>query len=106
MEDVQPSHIGRYKILGELGRGGFGRVYRAYDPVMGRPVAVKILSQLSEDSRTRFRNEAVVAGNLGHKNIVTVYEYGAHHDLPFLAMEFLEGQDLHQIISSRTPSAC
>jgi serine/threonine-protein kinase len=45
----------------------------------------------------------MVAGNLGHKNIVTVYEYGTHEDRPFLAMEYLEGQDLHQIISSRAP---
>src|SRR5215471_5141524 len=103
MAEAQAGQIGRYKILNELGRGGFGRVYRAYDPTVGRPVAIKILTQVSEDSRTRFRNEAMLAGKLGHRNIVTVYEYGTHNDLPFLAMEYLEGQDLHHIISSRTP---
>jgi serine/threonine-protein kinase len=103
MAEKPPTEIGRYKILGELGRGGFGRVYRAYDPTVGRPVAVKILTQVSDDSRTRFRNEAMVAGNLGHRSIVTVYEYGTHEESPFLAMEYLEGQDLHQIITSRTP---
>src|SRR5215467_6644340 len=100
MEQGPPKQIGRYQIVGELGCGGFGRVYRGYDPTVGRPVAIKILTQVSEDNRTRFRNEAVVAGNLGHKNIVTVYEYGTHGDLPFLAMEYLEGRDLHQIIAS------
>src|SRR5215469_13159363 len=103
MAEELPGQIGRYKILGELGRGGFGRVYRAYDPTVGRPVAIKILTQVSDDTCTRFRNEAMVAGNLGHKNIVTVYEYGTHEERPFLAMEYLEGQDLHHIIASRAP---
>jgi serine/threonine-protein kinase len=103
MAEGQPVQIGRYKILGELGRGGFGRVYRGYDPTVGRPVAIKILTQVSEDTRSRFRKEAMVAGNLGHKNIVTVYEYGTHEDRPFLAMEYLEGQDLHHIIGARAP---
>src|SRR5215472_15989176 len=93
--------IGRYKILEELGRGGFGRVYHGYDPTVGRPVAIKVLTEVSEDTRSRFRSEAMVAGNLGHRNIVTVYEFGTHEDLPFLAMEYLEGQDLHHIIASR-----
>src|SRR5215467_12132983 len=100
MSAEAPDQIGRYKVQGELGRGGFGRVYRAYDPTVGRPVAIKILSAVSVDTLTRFRNEAKVAGNLRHKNIVTVYEYGTYGDLPFLAMEYLEGEDLHQIISS------
>jgi serine/threonine-protein kinase len=103
MAEAHPAQIGRYKVLGEVGRGGFGRVYRGYDPTVGRPVAIKILTQVSEDTRSRFRNEAMVAGNLGHKNIVTVYEYGTHEDRPFLAMEYLEGKDLHDIIASRAP---
>ena len=61
---------------GRTGRGGFGKVYRAYDPTVGRPVAVKVLELVSEHNRPRFRNEAVVAGNLVHRNMVTVYEYG------------------------------
>ena len=98
-----PSQIGRYKVQEELGRGGFGRVYRAYDPTVGRPVAIKILTDVSADTQTRFRNEAMVAGNLRHKNIVTVYEYGSYEGLPFLAMEYLEGEDLHHIIASHKP---
>lgn len=103
MADGKPDHIGRYKILDELGRGGFGRVYRAYDPTVGRQVAVKIMTHVGKDMLTRFRNEAIVAGNLRHENIVTVYEFGTHDDFPFLAMEYLEGEDLHEIIASRRP---
>ncbi len=103
MTESQPKEIGRYKVQEELGRGGFGRVYRAYDPTVGRPVAIKILTDVSADTQTRFRNEAMVAGNLRHKNIVTVYEYGSYEGLPFLAMEYLEGEDLHHILASRKP---
>jgi serine/threonine-protein kinase len=103
MAAAQPNYIGRYKVQDELGRGGFGRVYRAYDPTVGRPVAIKILTDVSTDTLTRFRNEATVAGNLRHKNIVTVYEYGTYEGFPFLAMEYLEGEDLHQIIAARRP---
>ena len=103
MAGAQPKQIGRYKVQEELGRGGFGRVYRAYDPTVSRPVAIKILTEVSADTQTRFRNEATVAGNLRHKNIVTVYEYGSYEGLPFLAMEYLEGEDLHNIIASRKP---
>src|SRR5215469_5028857 len=103
MPTAQPKEIGRYKIQEELGRGGFGCVYRAYDPTVSRPVAIKVLTDVSPDTQTRFRNEAMVAGNLRHKNIVTVYEYGSYEGLPFLAMEYLEGEDLHNIIASRKP---
>ncbi len=103
MPEDLPSHIGRYKIVDELGRGGFGLVYRAYDPTVGRQVAIKILTQVSRDVLTRFRNEAQVAGNLRHENIVTVYEYGTHEEAPFIAMEYLEGEDLHHIITSKKP---
>lgn len=97
-----PTRIGRYQVLAELGRGGFGRVYRAFDPSVGRPVAIKVLTEGDADVLTRFRNEASVVGNLQHKNIVTVYEYGEHEERPFLVMEYLEGEDLHGIIARRS----
>lgn len=93
--------IGRYRILGELGRGGFGRVYRAYDASVGRELAIKLLTGGGREMLARFRNEAQVAGNLRHENIVTVYEYGEHEGQPFLAMEYLEGEDLHRILTTR-----
>ena len=97
------TQIGRFLVQSEVGRGGFGRVYRALDPAVGRLVAVKVLTEGSKDLLTRFRNEASVAANLRHDNIVTIYEYGEHEGNPFLAMEYLEGEDLHQIIAANKP---
>jgi predicted Ser/Thr protein kinase len=96
----RPRQIGRYKVEKEIGRGGFGRVYRAHDPTVGRPVAIKILTELNPETQSRFRNEATVAGNLRHNNIVTIYEFGVFEGFPFMAMEFLEGEDLHRMIAS------
>jgi serine/threonine protein kinase len=96
-----PAQIGRYQVQTELGRGGFGRVFRAFDPTVSRLVALKVLTEGGKDVLTRFRNEATVAGNLHHENITTVYEYGEHEGQAFLVMEYLEGEDLHQVIASR-----
>jgi serine/threonine-protein kinase len=103
MPDALPSYIGRFQVRAELGRGGFGKVFCAFDPTVGRLVAIKVLTDASKDVLSRFRNEAFVAGNLRHENIVTVYEYGEFKGDPFLVMEYLEGEDLHQIIASHKP---
>src|SRR6185369_2836863 len=91
--------IGRYKILGELGRGAMGVVYRAEDPALDRVVALKtILLSDDVDNRKeyekRFALEARAAGKLNHPNIVTTFDFGEEGDLAFLAMELLEGTDL------------
>jgi eukaryotic-like serine/threonine-protein kinase len=66
--------IGRYEIRRELGRGGFGRVYAAFDPTVTRIVAIKTLTAVgAPDLLARFRNEAATAGQLRHRNIVTIY---------------------------------
>jgi tetratricopeptide (TPR) repeat protein len=99
MPDPEILKIGKYEVQAELGQGGFGKVYRAFDPTVGRPVAIKILTtDGNRDLLTRFRNEASAAGKLKHKNIVTIHEFGEHNGRPFLVMELLEGQDLLQII--------
>jgi len=91
--------IGRYKILGELGRGAMGVVYRAEDPALDRVVALKTIL-LSDDVENRkeyekrFALEARAAGKLNHPNIVTTFDFGEEGDLAFLAMELLEGTDL------------
>src|SRR5271157_304941 len=96
--------IGRYAILGEIGRGGFGVVYRAHDPVMRRNVAVKVLTAVSDPTLlARFRSEAGTTGNLRHKNIITVYDYGEHDGQPFLVMEFLEGRSIQEVIRDGPP---
>jgi TonB family protein len=97
--------IGRYEVQAELGRGGFGRVFRAFDPTVGRMVAIKVLStEASErDLLIRFRNEAAAAGKLQHRNIVTIYDFGEQSGTPYIIMELLEGQDLQRVIAGARP---
>jgi serine/threonine protein kinase len=101
-----PQHIGRYEVLEEVGRGAMGVVFRARDPLIGRPVAVKtITTGIAEDPELleRFRREAMAAGGLQHPNIVTIYEMSDSDGLPFIAMEYLEGESLEKAISSQSP---
>jgi serine/threonine-protein kinase len=101
MQDPPFKHFGKYEIQAQLGRGGFGTVFRAFDPTVGRLVAIKILvSESRTDLVTRFRNEAMAAGNLRHENIVTIYDFGEDNGVPFIAMEYLEGEDLQQALAS------
>ena len=102
MPDSAFKRFGKYEIQDELGRGGFGRVFRAFDPTVGRLVAIKILvSEAGTDLLSRFKNEATAAGKLRHENIVTIYEFGEEKGVPYIAMEYLEGEDLQQTIASR-----
>ncbi len=96
--------LGRYKILGELGRGGCGIVYRALDPSIGRMVAIKTIlakteSSTGNESRERFRREARSAGILSHPNIVTIHDFSDSGDPMFIAMEFVEGRTLGEAMS-------
>ena len=97
--------LGRYRILGELGRGGCGVVYRALDPSIGRMVAIKTILPKTDlgsgqETRERFRREARSAGNLSHPNIVTVHDFSDTGDPMFIAMEFVEGRTLAEKMSS------
>lgn len=96
-----PERIGRYEVLGELGRGGMGCVYRARDPVLERVVAIKTIAvdlQAEPGTRARFLREARSAARLQHPNIVTVYEFGEHEGAPFIAMELLQGETLAEAL--------
>ena len=91
--------IGRYQLLDTLGQGGMGVVYRAFDTLLERTVALKVIGAQIDgnpETRTRFLREARSAGQLSHHNIVTIYDLGEHDGHPFLAMEYLEGEDLQQ----------
>lgn len=97
--------IGRYEVLSVLGRGAMGIVYKAADPVLNRIVAVKTINlSLDPDQRgeyeARFQQEAKAAGSLSHPAIVTIYDLGKTGDLAYIAMEFLDGQELHDLISA------
>jgi len=99
--------IGRYRIVSELGRGAMGIVYKAEDPNLDRLVALKTII-LEEDSagraeyQKRFMLEAKAAGKLNHPNIVTVFDYGEHEGLAYLAMELVEGTDLRTRLQKET----
>jgi serine/threonine-protein kinase len=91
--------IGKYEIHGELGHGAFGKVYRAFNPAVQCPVAIKELTAGSTpDVMQRFRNEATAAGNLHHKNIVTIHDFFEENGIPYIVMEVLEGNDLQQVL--------
>ncbi|HUA82629.1 MAG TPA: serine/threonine-protein kinase [Bryobacteraceae bacterium] len=95
-----PARVGKYQIDQFLG-GGMSRVYRATDTVLGRRVALKILTEegtADEESKARFLNEARVASNVHHENIISVYDFGEEHGCPFIVMEYLEGESLRAAI--------
>lgn len=98
--------IGRYWVTGHLGKGGMGRVYRAFDEALDREVAIKTLTgegTLDPESRQRFEREARAAAKLQHPNIVTVFELGEDRGSPFIAMELLPGIDLEALLRSGEP---
>ena len=85
-----PSHFGPYEIVGPLGAGGMGQVYRARDTRLHRNVAIKLLldsAALDADRRRRFAQEAIAASALNHPNILTVYDVGIEGDIPYLVSE-------------------
>jgi serine/threonine protein kinase len=98
--------IGRYLVTGRIGRGGMGMVYRAFDDVLERELAVKILTAEageSEEHRARFAIEAKAAAKLQHPNIVTVFELSEDRGVPYIAMELLSGADLDALLKSGEP---
>jgi serine/threonine protein kinase len=98
-----PTKLGKYEIKGELGTGAMGVVYRAEDSRLGRLVALKVMSPSvasNPDLVKRFYREAQAAGQLHHPNIVTIYDIDEVDGLPFIAMEFLEGEDLDKVITA------
>src|SRR6267143_1258505 len=98
--------IGRYRVEGLVGTGAMGEVYRAYDPVIDRLVAIKVLrpeliaGSGSEQWLQRFRREARAAGRRFHPNIVAIWDFGDDDGTPFLVMELVDGQSLDQLIKS------
>ncbi len=103
-DNLPEQKIGKYIIVKKLGRGGMGYVYHAKDPYIQRDVAIKIIHpDFAEDNTLieRFKREAQSAGGLRHPNIVTIYDLGEDQGRPYIAMEYLEGTDLEQIIKNK-----
>ena len=98
------SRLGRYEVLGELGQGAMGIVYKAKDPLIDRVVAIKTITlslalDEKEEYEGRFYQEAKAAGRLNHPNIVTIYDVGKSGDVAYIAMEFLQGRELRDIMN-------
>src|SRR5688572_24861732 len=103
---MQLDQIGKYRIVGKIGQGAMGEVYKAHDAVLNRMVAIKTINAdlgADETLRKRFQREAQSAARLNHPNIITVYDYGEERNKIYMAMELLEGTDLKQTIARRRP---
>ncbi|MFF2484118.1 Stk1 family PASTA domain-containing Ser/Thr kinase [Paenibacillus sp. NPDC058071] len=97
---------GRYEILTRIGGGGMALVYKAHDVLLNRNVAVKVLRQQfvhDEEFIRRFRREAQSAASLSHPNVVSIYDVGQEDDTHYIVMEYIEGNNLNEIIQERAP---
>jgi serine/threonine-protein kinase len=100
---------GRYQVLEKIGAGGMGMVYRAHDTHLNRSVALKVLSPgttADEERKARFVREAKAASALNHPNIVTIYDIGQAEGLDFIAMEYVGGGTLRELVASRELPVC
>ncbi len=99
-----PESLGKYEVKSVLGRGAMGIVYRAYDPVIERVVAIKVMhehlcqSDDASDLTQRFQQEARAAARCPHPNIVAVFDFGIENDVPYLVMELVEGRELRDLL--------
>jgi len=104
---TEPTKLGKYEVIGVLGKGAMGVVYKALDPHIERTVAIKTVrkdlidSDLAEQFMGRFRNEARAAGRLHHPNIVGIYEYGEDDRVAYIAMEYVDGTGLRDFLNRR-----
>ena len=98
--------LSRYRIDALIGAGGMGAVYRAYDPTLERPVAIKVVHTSLDDSRSHslLLKEARSASALSHPNVCAIYEVGEHAGAPFIAMEYLDGTPLSELVTDRSLS--
>jgi tetratricopeptide (TPR) repeat protein/predicted Ser/Thr protein kinase len=94
------TRLGSYEVQGRIAAGGIGVVYRAFDTALQRPVAIKTLAWSTPDARETLLREARAASALNHPRICTIYEVGEHDGIPFIAMEYLDGRPLRDVIPS------
>ena len=93
-----PNRIGKYEISSQIAAGGFGVIYKGWDPFIKRPVAIKMCASPDEEVRHRFQQEAQFVGNLVHRNITLVFDFGVENDIPYIVQEFLTGYDLDPLV--------
>jgi len=102
-ETPLPEKIGKYEVTGKIGAGGFGAVYSGRDPYIKRTVAIKTCQLNDEEIKSRFFREAELAGNLHHRHITTIYDFGVENGIPYIVQEFLSGEDLDKKIKRAEP---
>ncbi len=100
--------LGKYEVRATIGRGAVGTVYEAWDPLMARTVAIKVLPLLdtdeySKEQQERFRREAQAAGRLHHPNIVSAFDYGETESSAYIVMEYLPGPSLKALLAEHEP---
>src|SRR5882672_9853953 len=105
LADGMPSTIGRYQVLESIGYGAMGAVYKAFDPLIKRTLAIKTIrldiprqSPQYKSFIERFYHEARISGTLAHPNIVTLFDIGEEGGVPYLAMEFVEGETIAALL--------
>jgi serine/threonine protein kinase len=98
-----PKQIGKYELVEKLGSGGFGTVYKGWDPTIERFVAIKTYETEGKELRARAAREVQLSANLLHENITTLYESAVENGVPYLVYELLSGQDLSALIAQREP---
>ena len=106
---TEPWLLGRYEIVAELGKGAMGVVYRANDPMLNRTVAIKTINMDEAENEgmaeyeARFYTEAKAAGGLNHKNIIIIHDIGKSGHLVYMAMEYIEGRELRELLTEGQP---
>ncbi len=96
-----PKNLGKYEIVGKLGKGAMGEVYKGHDPVLNRDVAIKVIADTFDGDAElieRFRREAKMAAQLNHPNIITIYDFVEEEGNIYIVMELLDGKDLKELI--------
>ncbi|MFT3881444.1 MAG: serine/threonine-protein kinase [Gemmatales bacterium] len=104
LDHLFPEKFGQYRVLKLIGKGGMGSVFLAEDPVLNRKMAIKTLrAELATNpvSKERFLREAQIVSALKHEHIVTIYNVGEQYGIPYLVMEYLEGQSLEDVIQKK-----
>lgn len=104
LDHVFPEKFGQYRVLKMIGKGGMGSVFLAEDPLLHRRVAIKTLRPelaIDEVSKKRFLREARIVSGIKHEHIVTIYNVGEEYGIPYLAMEYLSGYSLEDIIQKK-----
>ena len=99
-----PETIGKYEVIEKIAVGGFGIIYKGWDPFIKRKVAIKMCATPDDEVRQRFQQEAQFVGNLVHRNITLVFDYGVEGDVPYIVQEFLSGFDLDELLKAEVVS--